>query len=259
MTVSLRPLNLYKFGYNEDMIGQSATHSESSMDTKRHLVSVLLERMDTCWTPSEWIPSGKPADELVATILSQNTSDTNTERAFASLRKSFPRWLDVIEAPVEEVIDSIRAGGLAQQKAPRIQQALRQLVKLEDDDLNQSLLRQLEHMSSGEAMKWLTGMPGVGPKTAACVLLFAAGKPVIPVDTHVFRVSKRTGLIDSSVDANRAHNDLLSVVPPEESYRFHMHLIHHGRTVCKARNPRCDECIIRNLCDYGMRSMPSNT
>lgn len=224
------------------------------MDAKRLLVPVILERMDTCWTPSDWVPSGKPADELVATILSQNTSDTNTERAFASLRKTFPRWIDVIEAPVEEVVDSIRAGGLAQQKAPRIQQALRQLVKSEDDDPNESLLRKLRHMSSDEAMEWLTGMPGVGPKTAACVLLFAAGKPVIPVDTHVFRVSKRIGLIDSSVDANRAHSELQHIVPPEESYRFHMHLIHHGRNVCKARNPRCRDCIILDLCDYGIRS-----
>lgn len=236
------------------MSGQPAKHTKPPIDAKRQLLPELLARLDRSWTVPDWVPSERPVDELVATILSQNTSDTNTHRAFTALRDAFSTWADVVNAPVQDVETAIRPGGLARQKAPRIQQALDQILTPDDPDPNQTLLRQLQEMQADQAMSWLTGMRGVGPKTAACVLLFAAGKSVVPVDTHVYRVSQRIGLIDSGVDANRAHDELLGIVPPAESFRFHMHLIHHGRAICKARTPRCHHCMLTDLCQYWKES-----
>ncbi len=238
------------------MNSQQLTSAKSTIESTRETVTEVLARLDHSWTPSDWKPSNKPVDELIATILSQNTSDTNTDRAFRALRNAYPDWTDVLSAPSGEIEAVIRAGGLAKQKAPRIQQALAQILNEADEDPNQSLLRQLRHMETNQAMEWLTAMKGVGPKTAACVLLFAVGKPVVPVDTHVFRVARRVGLIDSGCDANRAHEVLPEIVPAADSYRFHMHLIHHGRTTCKARNPRCADCVINDLCSYWREQLP---
>jgi endonuclease III len=236
--------------YNLQMNEQTRTDGELTANAKRELVSEILARLDTLFTPADWEPSGKPVDELVGTILSQNTSDTNTHRAFASLKQKFPNWQDVVEAPVQEVVEAIRAGGLAEQKAPRIQRALSEVLSGGEADPNDALLWRLKSTDSEEAMHWLTSMQGVGPKTAACVLLFAVGKPVVPVDTHVFRVSKRLGLIPSRSNADRAHDELLGIVQPDDSYRFHVHLIHHGRTICKSRKPRCAECVLEDICLY---------
>jgi endonuclease III len=240
--------------YNLQMNEQTRTDGELTANAQRELVSEILARLDTVYTPSDWEPSGKPVDELVGTILSQNTSDTNTHRAFASLKQKFQAWQDVVEGPVEEVVDAIRSGGLAQQKAPRIQKALSEVLSADEDDPNDALFWKLKSTDSEEAMLWLTSMQGIGPKTAACVLLFAVGKPVVPVDTHVFRVSKRLGLISSRSDANRAHGELLDIVPPDDSYRFHIHLIHHGRTICKSRKPRCTDCVLEDVCLYRNQS-----
>jgi len=183
-------------------------------------------------------PSGDPLAELVLTILSQNTSDTNSGRAFITLMRSFPSWKAIAEAPLEEVVHAIQPGGLARQKAPRIQAALR-AVEARSPDFDLGFLRDLP---LEEARAWLRALPGVGPKTAACVLLFALGRPALPVDTHVERVAKRLGLVPPSATADRAHDLLEALVDPADYYPFHMLLIKHGRRTCSARRPACERC-----------------
>ena len=185
-----------------------------------------------------------PTDELILTILSQHTRDLNTERAFQSLRRRFPSWQEVIDAPVEEVSDAIRSGGLANIKAPRIQQVLR--------DVHQRVgnfdRRLLSGMSLGEARVWLTSLNGVGPKTASCVLLFSLNLPALPVDTHVHRVSLRLGLVPPGTTADRGHGLLEAIVPHERTFDAHMLLIRHGRETCVARRPRCERCVLVQSC-----------
>jgi endonuclease-3 len=183
--------------------------------------------------------------ELVLTILSQNTADRNSGRAFTSLFGTFSSWDAVAAADLEEVVESIRLGGLAQQKGPRIQAALRAVAERTGGDFN---LDFLEPMPVDEARAWLRSLPGVGPKTAACVLLFALGKPAMPVDTHVERVSKRLGLVPKTTTAEKAHELLESMVQEDDYYRFHMLLIKHGRRLCAARSPACIRCPLSPDC-----------
>lgn len=206
----------------------------------------MTRRLSAVYEPGPGKPTGTPVEELVRTILSQNTSDINSERAYAELRRRFPSWEAVVSAPVEEVADAIRSGGLARQKAPRIQTALA-AVLAEDED---PPLASLFTLPLPEAKRRLMELPGIGPKTAACVLLFACGRPALPVDTHVYRVSRRVGLIDPGVSAVAAHDRLESLLKPEEVYPFHVSVIRHGRQVCVARQPRCERCVISDLCDY---------
>ncbi len=195
-------------------------------------------------------PSGvrdlDPVSELVSTILSQNTNDANRDVAFRRLRERFPTWQKVLEADTEAVVDAIRPAGLANQKAPRIQAALRSIVA-ERGELE---LEFLLDWPVDEAKAWLSSLHGVGPKTAAIVLLFALGRPAFPVDTHVHRVSGRLGLIGPRVTREKAHDLLEELLPPEHYYSFHLNLIQHGRQVCQARRPRCEACMLTGLCDY---------
>jgi endonuclease III len=223
--------------------------TSNSLSRERRSLETL-HRLESEYGKDEWVASGRPIDELVATILSQNTSDTNTDRALSALRQRFPTWEDVRDAPVDAVVDSIRAGGLAEQKAPRIQHALAEILSKDESDQNERFLTELRELGLQRSMERLTSMPGVGPKTAACVLLFAAGLPALPVDTHVYRVAKRLGLIPSGMDANRAHEELRRQIPPSHVYQFHMHMIRHGRQVCRARNPRCEICVLSDICQY---------
>jgi len=190
-----------------------------------------------------------PVDELVATVLSQHTSDVNTARAFASLKSAFPTWVAVVSAPTTEVEDAIRCGGLAKQKAPRIQAILSE-VERTYGDYSLDVLRN-RPVSSARAA--LTGMHGVGPKTASCVLLFSMGIPALPVDTHVHRVSRRVGLIPDRLTAEAAHEALEAQLPKDADnvYSFHMLMIRHGREVCVARQPRCARCGLVAICEYG--------
>ena len=185
-----------------------------------------------------------PLSELVATILSQHTSDVNTARAFASLRATFDTWESVAEAPVVAVADAIRSGGLAQIKAPRIRGVLRD-IRATHGAYSLDFLR---NVPVDEGRAYLTSLNGVGPKTAACVLLFALGLPALPVDTHVHRVSQRLGLIGPKVGEAAAHRILEAVVPARDTYAFHMLLIGHGRAICKALRPRCHECPLADAC-----------
>jgi endonuclease-3 len=190
-----------------------------------------------------------PLDQLVSTILSQNTNDVNRDRAYRRLRERFPTWAQVRDAPEEEVVEAIRPGGLANQKAPRIQKAL-QRITAERGELS---LDFLADMPLEQAHEWLMSLNGVGPKTTAIILLFSLGRPAFPVDTHVHRVSQRLGLIGERVTAEKAHELLEARLPSEWYYAFHLNLVRHGRQVCQARNPKCDACVLDDLCDYYQR------
>jgi endonuclease-3 len=185
-------------------------------------------------------------DELVSTILSQNTNDINRDRGFNALRAKFPTWEVVCDANSEEVIEAIRPAGLANQKGPRIQQVLR-AITAERGSLNLDFLAGLP---IEEARAWLTRFNGVGPKTAAIVLCFSLNMPAFPVDTHIYRVSGRIGLRPEKMTVEQAHPHLESVFPPETYYAAHLNLIRLGREVCGARKPNCPQCPIRKLCDY---------
>ncbi len=187
-----------------------------------------------------------PLDELVLTILSQHTSDANSHRAFESLTARFGSWEAVRDASIDEIAEAIRSGGLAEIKAARIKGLLLRLSE-ERGSLDLGFLCRLR---LPDARQFLLGLRGVGPKTAACVLLFSCGLPAFPVDTHIHRVSRRLGLIPPTASANDAHTMLESLIPPEQVYPFHMNLIAHGRKVCKAQRPRCDQCILASECDY---------
>ena len=192
----------------------------------------------------KWRPGKEPIDILIGTILSQNTSDVNSRRAFDSLISTFDCWEAVASAPVEYIARAIKSGGLSRIKAVRIKQILKQ-VEGEGGNIS---LDFLTSMSISKAKDYLMSLPGIGPKTASCVLLFGLGKPSLPVDTHVFRVARRLGLIDSTVSTEKAHNLLQEQIPPSKVYQFHLHMIEHGRRVCHARQPRCDECVLKEVC-----------
>ena len=194
----------------------------------------------------QWRSHGPPLEELVATVLSQHTSDLNTAKSFASLRSRFPSWKDVVEAPTVEVAVAIRSGGLAEMKAPRIQLILRK-VHSQTGDYS---LDWLKSLPLAEAREWLLALPGVGPKTAACVLLFSLGLPSMPVDTHVQRVSRRLGFVESRSSAESSHEALNRLIGPDRDriYALHMNLIRHGRETCRARRPACSRCCLVRIC-----------
>jgi endonuclease-3 len=187
-----------------------------------------------------------PVDELVSTILSQNTNDVNRDRAFESLRARFPTWEQVRDADTELVIEAVRVAGLANQKGPRLQQVLRDITA-ERGSLDLSFLAD---MPLEEARAWLTRFKGVGPKTAAIVLCFSLNRPAFPVDTHVYRVTGRIGLRPPKMTVEQAHPHLESLFPPETYYAAHLNIIRLGREICNARKPNCPACPLYDLCDY---------
>jgi endonuclease-3 len=199
-----------------------------------------MQALEPLYGRPQPMPSHDPLAELVLTVLSQNTADTNSGRAFVQMMRRYPSWDAIAAAPLDELVTTIQSGGLARQKAPRIQAILRAVAERSPGwDLSF-----LETMPLEEARAWLRALPGVGPKTAACVLLFSLGRPALPVDTHVERVSKRLGLIPAKATAEQAHDLLEALVDPADYYRFHMLLIKHGRRTCAARKPACDRCPI---------------
>ena len=205
---------------------------------------VIMDRLAALYGDPKHIPHGDAVAELVLTVLSQNTADTNSGRAFIQMMRRYPSWEAIAAAPTAELIATIQRGGLAPQKAPRIQAILR-AVGERSPGWDLQFLRE---MPFEEARAWLRALPGVGPKTAACVLLFALGLPAMPVDTHVERVSKRLGLIPEKTTAEQAHGLLESLVLPADYYRFHMLLIKHGRRTCIARRPACGRCPLAAEC-----------
>jgi endonuclease III len=207
-------------------------------------VQARLRRQQGPFKPK---PRVRPLDEVVATVLSQHTSDVNSERAFASLKRRFPTWDEVLDAPTEEVAAAIRSGGIANQKAARIQRILAEIERRE----GRVDLDRLDGVGDDEVEEYLTSLPGVGPKTAACVLLFSMGRAAFPIDTHVHRVTARLGWIPAGASAERAHQLLGRLVPADIRYDLHVGLITHGRTVCRAQRPRCSACVLLDLCPFG--------
>jgi endonuclease-3 len=214
--------------------------------TPAEKIAPIHEALLAVYGQPTWRPHHPPMDELVLTILSQHTSDINSGRAFEHLRAAFPTWEEVRDAPVAAIATAIQSGGLAQAKAPRIKAILQRIW----DERGSFDLDFLKTVPLAEAEAWLAALPGVGPKTAACVLLFACGRPAMPVDTHIHRVSRRLGLVPDRASAEQAHELLEGLVPPEWYYAFHLNVIKHGREVCKAPRPRCELCVLRPWCDY---------
>lgn len=201
----------------------------------------------------EWRNPLPPLDELVSTILSQNTNDVNRDRAFESLRRRFPTWEAVRDAPENEVIEAVRLAGLANQKGPRIQAALRSIT----EQVGRLDLEFLRGKEAEQARQWLLQFKGVGPKTAAIVLQFSLGKPAFPVDTHIYRVSGRLGLRPAKMSVEQAHEHLAALLPPETYYPAHLNLIQLGRRVCHARKPQCPSCPLNDLCAYAITQQAS--
>jgi endonuclease-3 len=198
-----------------------------------------------------WEATYAPLDELVGTILSQHTSDVNSHRAFEALMRTFSSWEAMRDAPVEQVVESIRAGGLAVVKAHRIQSVLRALTHGD----GRVRLRDLRRMRRQRAVDLLTALPGVGRKTAACVLLFGSQVPAIPVDTHVHRVALRVGLVSPRTTPAATTDTLEAALDSCEYYAFHVNVIRLGRDICKAPRPRCEICPLRERCRTGRATL----
>jgi len=218
----------------------------SDPTTSVHRYAEIARRLIARYGYPDWRPNLPPVDELVDTILSQNTTDSSRDKAFDQLRLRLPTWEAVRDAESEVVIEAIRPAGLSNQKGPHIQAALRRIT----EEQGSITLEFLRDMPLDQAKAWLTSLDGVGPKTAAIVLLFSMGRPAFPVDTHVHRVTKRLGLIGKNVSASHAHDLLAEIVPANTYYAAHLNFIRHGRQVCHARQPMCSECPLTDLCDF---------
>ena len=228
----------------------------------------VIRLLDEVYGRPVWRPRLAPVDELVYTVLSQNTADVNTDRTFASLKACFPEWSAVRDARVDDIQASIALGGLSATKAPRIKAILEAISERVQDEpasgagrgdageaagsrpgrLPEPDLSILDRMDDDAATRYLTSLPGVGPKTAACVLMFALGRPVMPVDTHVYRVGRRLGLVPPGVTIEAAHPLLTEKAGPENVYALHVNLVRHGRRVCRARRPACSGCPLAGIC-----------
>ena len=203
---------------------------------------LLLERYGI----PTWRPYLAPLDELVDCILSQSTNDANRDRAFDGLKARFSSWEAVRDADVGDVIDAIKPAGLANQKAPRIQQVLRTIT----EQRGSLTIDFLDALELEEARAWLVSLDGVGPKTAAIVLCFAFNRPAFPVDTHIHRLGQRIGFVPAGITAEKAHPLMEAIVPPQDHYAFHLNMIRHGREICHARKPECERCPLTVCCDY---------
>lgn len=215
------------------------------MELKQQALWVHATLLDHFGQP-EWRDPLPAIDELISTILSQNTNDNNRDRAFHALRKQFPTWEAVRDADTQAIVEAIRPAGLANQKGPRIQQVLQEITR-QRGALD---LEFLQDLSVEEATEWLLSFHGVGPKTAAIVLQFSLGKPSFPVDTHIYRVSGRLGLRPEKMTAEQAHQHLAGLFPPDAYYAAHLNLIRLGREICKSRKPECERCPLQAHCAY---------
>jgi endonuclease-3 len=195
-----------------------------------------------------------PLDILIQTILSQNTNDRNRDQAYQGLKDRFPDWEDVLKAKTREVIQAIRSGGLAEQKARRIGEILRWIKKHE----SKLSLAFLKKMGSEEIKKTIGALKGIGPKTVHCLLLFGMGREAFPVDTHVLRVGKRLGFIPERIDAEKAHNWMAPLIPKKKSLSLHLNLIRFGRSLCKAKNPKCHSCFLADECLHSQYIIKEN-
>lgn len=219
--------------------------------TQGKISEIRQELLDAFGMP-EWRDPLPPVDELVSTILSQNTNDVNRDAAFESLVARFEDWQSVMNADEDCVIDAIRTAGLANQKGPRIQRALKAIAEANGGDLDLEFLRDCPHEAARE---WLMNLKGVGPKTAAIVLLFSMGIPAFPVDTHIYRVTGRLGIRPESLSVEKTHTYLEEHIPPEAYYDLHLNLIRLGREVCGARSWHCYRCPLVDLCEFDQKNL----
>lgn len=215
---------------------------EASYEKAEQVHEYLLEY----YGKPEWRTPLSALDELVSTILSQNTNDQNRDAAFQSLKKRFPSWEKVRDADTEQVIEAIRMAGLANQKAPRIQKLLRQ-ISSERDSLDLTFLKE---ETPDKVRSWLEQFKGVGPKTASIVMLFSLGIPAFPVDTHIYRVTGRLGLRPAKMSVEKTHEHLARLFQPGDYEVDHLNIIRLGREICLARKPRCPQCPLNTICDY---------
>lgn len=217
-------------------------------EAKRLSIPDLCRRLRRIYGRVDYPEPVPVLDELIAALLSQNTTDANSGAAFERLTRRFPTWDQVRRARVAAIAESIRPAGLHQQKARRIKRIL-QTLETRHGTLS---LEGLRTQPPREALAFLQSFPGVGPKTAACVLLFACRRNVLPVDTHVHRLSLRLALVPLRTSAEKAHELLARIVPARHVLEFHVLLIRHGRSVCRARQPRCPECVLIDVCPEGL-------
>lgn len=217
----------------------------------RQAVLAVHKALSNAYGPLPRIGQGDPLGQLVETILSQNTTDRNSHRAYLSLRRKFATWPSVAAAPASAIAARIRQGGLANIKAPRIKNVLK-IIREREGRLS---LARLARMDNAEATAYLTSLPGVGIKTANCVLLFSLRRPVMPVDTHVDRVTRRLGWIDKRTSIEEAGAAMQRFVPPRLMLEVHVYLVWHGRRTCKAGRPLCAECVIRSRCKFYRRNV----
>jgi endonuclease-3 len=229
--------------------------TETSENFKARITLIRNRLIDAFGEPV-WRTPLPPVDELVSTILSQNTNDVNRDAAFDRLKESFPNWEAVMNADTNEVIDAIRIAGLANQKGPRIQQALKEIAEHNDGKLD---LQFLKDMPVETARRWLMDIKGVGPKTAAIVLLFSLGIPAFPVDTHIYRVTGRLGLRPEKISVEKTHQYLEERIPEEYFYDLHLNLIRLGREVCGARKWYCWRCPVEDLCPFEDKNLDSES
>lgn len=212
----------------------------------RSFIKAILDELKIAYGYPEWRDPLPAIDELVSTILSQNTTDVNRDRAFYTLRSRFPTWEEVMAAADDEIIDAVRVAGLASQKGPRIKAVLNQ-IHAEIGSLDLSFL---EELPLEEARDWLLRFKGVGRKTAAIVLQFSLNQPAFPVDTHIYRVSGRLGIRPLKMDIEKTHRLLEELIDPADYYAGHLNLIRLGRETCHPRQPACQTCPVRHLCRY---------
>ena len=215
-------------------------------DALREKTKITYDRLVELHGPVPLKPRREPMHELISTMLSHRTTQANEALAFQRMWDRFGSWEAIRDAPLDELIEAIEPSNYPETKAPRIQEALRQIIA----ERGEPSIDFLRDLPAGEGLAWLMKLPGVGIKTASLVLLFCFSKPVLPVDTHVHRVTRRLGLIDPKTTAERAHVELEAIVPPDEYYPAHLNLIRHGREICHARRPRCEICPLAPHCDY---------
>jgi endonuclease-3 len=229
-------------------IGPSPQKRAADRRKRRALAEVVLDRLGERYQHPTWAgPRLDPVSELVLTILSQNTADINSFRAFTALRARYMSWDEVLHAATDELVDVIRPGGLAPTKGPRIQKVLAEVHAATQGSWD---LSWLGSRPLGEALDWLISLPGIGRKTASIILLFGFGRPAVPVDTHVHRVASRLGMLPPRTPLDRAHDLLEEVLQPQEMYPFHVELIRHGRDTCRAPRPICGLCPLTDICAY---------
>lgn len=212
----------------------------------RERLCLVNERLNQVFGYPEWRNPLPAVDELVSTFLSQNTNDLNRDKAFDAIRARYANWDEVCEADPDEFMQVIRVAGLANQKGPNIQAALRR-IREERGEID---LEWLKELPVEEAREWLLSFKGVGRKTTAIVLLFSLGMPAFPVDTHIYRVSGRIGLRPQKLDVDATHQYLEAAADPVQYYAMHLNLIRLGREICQARKPACARCPLVDICQY---------